>query len=297
MTIPKPPQHTTPTWHYHQHRPNTFSSQPLMAPSPRWNNCRRSARLAALDEDTIVVKTLTAPIQRLPNGKRLRPPPTPKAPPSTSTTMPSTRSLSDPNSTLHRRTSSSGLRALHVQSATASLSVLHEGNPQNRRARPRYVDVFSSDGQLLQRLEHGDWLNAPGVSLAPLDFGIYSHDLLIGQFSGGGTTEGSGTIAAYDLATGKFIGLVRTRPGSHSRSMASGPSAPPTALPPAATTPRLPASELYFTAGPDHGTGGLFGYLKPVATELMWVTTRNPTSTTHQFAKQNLGFVLGPFSQ
>ena len=24
-----------------------------------------------------------------------------------------------------------------------------------------YVDIFSSDGQLLQRLEHGDWLNAP----------------------------------------------------------------------------------------------------------------------------------------
>ena len=26
-----------------------------------------------------------------------------------------------------------------------------------------------------------------------------------------------------------------------------------------------PASELYFTAGPDHETGGLFGYLKPVS--------------------------------
>ena len=30
-----------------------------------------------------------------------------------------------------------------------------------------------------------------------------------------------------------------------------------------------PAAELYFTAGPDHGTGGLFGYLKPVSTELI----------------------------
>jgi hypothetical protein len=29
-----------------------------------------------------------------------------------------------------------------------------------------------------------------------------------------------------------------------------------------------PAAEFYFTAGPDHGTGSLFGYLKPVATEL-----------------------------
>jgi len=29
------------------------------------------------------------------------------------------------------------------------------------------VDIFSSTGQLLQRLEHGDWLNAPwGVAVA-----------------------------------------------------------------------------------------------------------------------------------
>lgn len=133
-----------------------------------------------------------------------------------------------------------------------------------------YVDIFSSDGQLLQRLEHGDWLNAPwGVALAPLDFGIYSHDLLIGQFSGGGTSEGSGTIAAYDLATGKFIGLVEDATGkplainglwaiSPANSAATGSYDPAGA----------PASELYFTAGSDHGSGGLFGYLKPVATEL-----------------------------
>src|SRR6266700_3521364 len=60
-----------------------------------------------------------------------------------------------------------------------------------------YVDIFSSDGRLLQRLEHGDWLNAPwGVALAPLDFGVFSHDLLVAQFAGGGTTESSGFIAA-----------------------------------------------------------------------------------------------------
>jgi hypothetical protein len=65
------------------------------------------------------------------------------------------------------------------------------------------------DGQLPRRLEHGDWLNAPwGIALAPLDFGTLSHALLIGQFAGGSTSEGGGTIAAYDFATGKFIGLV-----------------------------------------------------------------------------------------
>ena len=30
-----------------------------------------------------------------------------------------------------------------------------------------------------------------------------------------------------------------------------------------------PAEELYFTAGPNQGTGGLFGYLIPVTSELV----------------------------
>ena len=133
-----------------------------------------------------------------------------------------------------------------------------------------YVDIFSSDGQLLQRLEHGDWLNAPwGVALAPLDFGTFSHDLLIGQFAGGGTTDGSGTIAAYDLATGKFIGLVQDANGNPLAinglwAISPGNSAAPGSFDPAGS----PGAELYFTSGPNHGRGGLFGYVKPVATEL-----------------------------
>jgi uncharacterized protein (TIGR03118 family) len=133
-----------------------------------------------------------------------------------------------------------------------------------------YVDIFSSDGRLLRRLEHGDWLNAPwGVALAPLDFGVYSHDLLIGQFSGGGTSEGSGTIAAYDLATGKFIGQVLDAAGTPLAinglwAISPGNSAVAASYDPAGS----PGSELYFTAGPDHGTGGLFGYLKPVPADL-----------------------------
>lgn len=67
-----------------------------------------------------------------------------------------------------------------------------------------FVNIYSSTGRLEQRLEHGDWLNAPwGVALAPLDFGRFSHDLLIGQFAGGGNTQSSGFIAAYDLCNRK----------------------------------------------------------------------------------------------
>ncbi|HEY1984446.1 MAG TPA: TIGR03118 family protein [Terracidiphilus sp.] len=117
---------------------------------------------------------------------------------------------------------------------------------------------------------HGDWLNAPwGVALAPLDFGVFSHDLLIGQFVGGGTTENSGTIAAFDLATGRFIGQVQDSTGkplaiSGLWDISPGNSAPAGSYDPAGT----PGGELYFSAGTDHGTGGLFGYLKSVATEL-----------------------------
>jgi uncharacterized protein (TIGR03118 family) len=150
--------------------------------------------------------------------------------------------------------------------------VLHqEGNPlETDGAGLGYVDIFSSDGQLLRRVEHGDWLNSPwGVALAPLDFGVFSHDLLIGQWAGGGSSEGSGTIAAYDFATGKFIGLVQDVTGKPLSikclwAISPGNSAAPGSYDPAAS----PASELYFTAGPTHGTGGLFGYLKPVSTEL-----------------------------
>jgi hypothetical protein len=47
------------------------------------------------------------------------------------------------------------------------------------------------------------------VALAPLDFGRFSHDLLVGQFASAGNTESAGFIAAYDMATGKFDGLLQ----------------------------------------------------------------------------------------
>ena len=133
-----------------------------------------------------------------------------------------------------------------------------------------YVDIYTAKGRLIQQLEHGDWLNAPwGVALAPQDFGQVSHDLLIGQFAGGGTTEGSGTIAVYDIVSGHFKGLLKDAnnntlainglwalsPGNNSSAGSYDPAG-------------SPGSELYFTAGPSNGTGGLFGYLKPVASTL-----------------------------
>jgi uncharacterized protein (TIGR03118 family) len=119
-----------------------------------------------------------------------------------------------------------------------------------------YVDVFSAGGRLLQRLEHGDWMNAPwGMALAPGDFGAFSHNVLVGQF-------GSGEIAAFDAVSGAFLGRMRegTTPnalkidGLWALGFGNGATAGP-------------LNSLFFTAGPFDEEHGLFGSLTPAATE------------------------------
>jgi len=132
-----------------------------------------------------------------------------------------------------------------------------------------FVDIYSSTGRLLVRLEHGDWLNAPwGVALAPLDFGRFSHDLLIGQFAGGGDTQSSGWIAAYDLATGKFDGLLENATGSPLAINGIWALSAGNISPANNDAAAEPAAHVYFTAGPNRGSGGLFGYLTAVSAEL-----------------------------
>jgi uncharacterized protein (TIGR03118 family) len=132
-----------------------------------------------------------------------------------------------------------------------------------------FVDLYSSTGRLLRRLEHGDWLNAPwGVTLAPLDFGRFSHDLLIGQFAGGGDTQSSGFIAAYDLSTGKFDGLLQDAGGKPLAINGLWAISPGNVSPNNNDAAAAPATEVYFTAGPNHGSGGLLGYLTAVSAEL-----------------------------
>jgi hypothetical protein len=109
--------------------------------------------------------------------------------------------------------------------------------------------------------------NTSGV-LAPLDFGRFSHDLLIGQFAGGGDTESSGFIAAYDLATGKFDGLLEDASGKPLAINGIWALSPGNVSPANNDAAAAPATEVFFTAGPNHGSGGLFGYLTAVSTEL-----------------------------
>jgi hypothetical protein len=104
--------------------------------------------------------------------------------------------------------------------------------------------------------------------LAPLDFGRFSHDLLVGQFAGAGNTESSGFIAAYDLVSGKFRGLLQNANGAPISINGLWSLSPANVSPSSADPDEAPAAEVYFTAGPNRGQSGLFGYLNAVSTDL-----------------------------
>jgi uncharacterized protein (TIGR03118 family) len=135
-----------------------------------------------------------------------------------------------------------------------------------------FVDIFTAEGKMVLRLEHGDWLNAPwGVALAPLDFGFYSHDLLIGQFAGGGTTQSSGYIAAYDMATGQFKGLLENKSGTPLAingiwGISFGNTSPANFD---GASAFAPSAEMYFAAGPRGGSGGVFGFVTAEPADLI----------------------------
>jgi len=124
-----------------------------------------------------------------------------------------------------------------------------------------FVDIFSSHGWLLQRLQNvPGTLKAPwGVALAPQDFGFFSHDLLIGNRFGG-------TIAAFNMTDGRFLGNLLDADdspiaipglwGIEFDNRSSNQASPSTG----------PA--LFFAAGINGYADGLFGTLTPVAAEL-----------------------------
>ena len=131
-----------------------------------------------------------------------------------------------------------------------------------------FVDVFSSSGQLLTRLEHNDSENAPwGITLAPLDFGRFSHDLLVGQFGGGGSTPSAGVIAAYDIATGKFEGLLQDPSGKPIVIPGIWALSPGNISPDNLDPAGSPAAEVHFTAR--NSGKGLFGRFTAVPAELV----------------------------
>jgi uncharacterized protein (TIGR03118 family) len=119
------------------------------------------------------------------------------------------------------------------------------------------VAVFTPRGRLLRFFQHVPELNAPwGLTLAPADFGSFSHHLIVGQF-------GSGEILAFNMETGAFEGNLLTPEGQPividgiwGIGFGNGGTAGP-------------ANTLFFAAGPNDEQNGLFGRLDPVASDLI----------------------------
>jgi uncharacterized protein (TIGR03118 family) len=115
-----------------------------------------------------------------------------------------------------------------------------------------FVELFTPTGKHIGHLEHGDWFNAPwGVVWTTRDFGEFSNAILVGNFR-------SGWIAAFNGFTHKFIGFLRnpdnslvTIDGLWSLTFGNDATAGP-------------ANTLFFTAGINNETDGLFGMLTPI---------------------------------
>jgi uncharacterized protein (TIGR03118 family) len=114
-----------------------------------------------------------------------------------------------------------------------------------------FVDVFDTSGMLLARVAQHGQLNSPwGIALAPSNFGAFSGDLLIGNF-------GDGRINAYESKKdGKFEFAGQLRTSDHKRLVIDGLWALQFGK---GTTNNGPTNTLFFTAGPDDESHGLFG--------------------------------------
>jgi uncharacterized protein (TIGR03118 family) len=114
--------------------------------------------------------------------------------------------------------------------------------------------VFNLDGTLDKRLISMGALDSPwGLQIAPTSFGSFAGDLLVGNF-------GNGMINAYNATTGAFVGTLdgaNGKPlvidGLWGLTIGNGFSGPPF------SGGRL--DTLYFTAGPNGESNGLFGSL------------------------------------
>jgi uncharacterized protein (TIGR03118 family) len=117
-----------------------------------------------------------------------------------------------------------------------------------------YVDQFSPDGTFIARVAPGGRKNAPsnapwGLALAPSSFGVFSGDVLVGNF-------GNGRISAYkDNGGGKWVYKGQLRRGDQTPIAVDGLWA----IAFGNGSAGGPATSLYFAAGPGGEQHGLFG--------------------------------------
>jgi uncharacterized protein (TIGR03118 family) len=122
-----------------------------------------------------------------------------------------------------------------------------------RKANSGFVDVFqiNTNGTLTKLFEANGPLHSPwGLALAPPDFGPFSNTVLIGS------NIKDGEINAFNPSNGQFLGHLADGSGRPltinqlwGLDFGKGAGANGT------------ANELFFTAGPDNYTNGLFGVI------------------------------------
>ncbi len=113
------------------------------------------------------------------------------------------------------------------------------------------VVEYTLGGDQVRVYDDAGRLNAPwGVAIAPADFGLLSNALLVGNFGG------AGKVAAFNPTTGRFIDYLRNETGqaigldgTWALMFGNGVSLGDT-------------HALYFAAGPEAETAGLFGSLR-----------------------------------
>ena len=131
----------------------------------------------------------------------------------------------------------------------SSIPESDEGQEQIFGAGLGHVVEYNEDGTLVKDFHPRDVLNVPwGMAIAPAAFGEFANDLLVANF-------GDGTISAFDLTSGDFVGYLRAPDtkiicidGLWGLAFGNGVSLGD-------------ANALYFTAGPKGEGDGLFGRL------------------------------------
>ena len=114
-----------------------------------------------------------------------------------------------------------------------------------------YIDIFQEDGTFVRQLAQGKPLNQPwGFAVAPRNFGKLSNTLLVSN------NTNHGTINAFNLETGQFVGTVRDTNGKNividqlwGIEFGGG------------TANNGRTNQLFFTAGPDGNQAGMFGVI------------------------------------
>ncbi len=147
----------------------------------------------------------------------------------------------------------SGFAPFNVQTIGDKLYVTYAKQDANKTDDVAGPGNGFVDGTFVERLVSNGTLDSPwGLAIAPASFGAFAGDLLVGNF-------GDGRINVYDPVTGAFFGQVLTAGGNPldidglwALTVGNGGNGGS-------------VSDIYFTAGPDDETHGLFGVLLPAA--------------------------------